>query len=374
MKIGSLQFKEFAAAKPVTVAPDGKLMTLQDVAATPTLGFGSLFTLSEQDQLKLALKRYEMEPDFRLGIIGLGVLTKAEVMQHLKLRSEFGKVALSAEMGYCNELVAAVSQLAPAWPKTPIRPPAGWPDWKPVKKCVKLKLKNTVLFCENTTDGVTAPIAARRMATVHPAFVARGFTVVALTGSDDTRADFLPVAKRGLTVYVGGVGHGNYTLYTGHNGDRILEVGQYDAAEVNDKVLHFLSCRTAATLGPDTVAKGAKAYAGYNENFTFVWDNSATPVNEFLLFVDADSTFDLWMAAGKTAQEAYDATIQAFNAAAAQVPGTAAATWLTYDRDHCKRFGASDATVAPWRYVKLCFPIKKFEMEEALALHGEVAD
>ena len=375
MKVGQLQFKPFAAKKPLVITPEGGFLTVQEIADTPSLGRGSLFALGEDLQVKLAVKRYSLEPDFKLGIVGQGIYSKSDIISHIKRRTDFGRLATNVEMGYCNELASTLrARKVPSWPKAPQKRIRKQPWWKPVKKCIYLRLRNRALFCENTTDNVTTPIANWRIAHVHPRFRSRGFITVALTGTDDVRARFVPVAKNGLTTYIGGVGHGGYNLYTGHWGDRILEVGYYDAAEVKRKTLHFLSCRTARDLGPDTVANGAKAYAGYDENFHFVWDVPSTRVNEFLLFVKADATFDLHMAAGANAGRAFAATKQAFNAAIAQVPNTAAATWLTYDRDHLKLRGSRAATIKPSRWVKICFPIRRLEMETALLGAGVLED
>ncbi len=376
MKIGSLQFKPFAVKKPLMMTPEGAFLSAQEVAKAPSLGMGSLFTLNKSLQAKLAMKRYSMEPDFKLGIIGQGIYSKKEIIDQIKRKTKFGELATRAEMGYCNELTANLRvRKIPSWPKVPVKRIPKWPWWKPIQKCIRLRLRNRALFCENTTDNVTKPIAKWRIKNVHPKFAARGFTVVALTGTDDDRANFVPAAKNGLTTYISGVGHGNYNLYTGHWSDRILEVGNYDSAEVKNKSIHFLSCQTARDLGPDTIKKGAKAYAGYNENFHFVWDDPATPfINEFLLFVRADATFDLQMAAGATAGQALVATKKAFNAAIAQVPNTAAATWLTYDRDHLKLPGSNTATIKPYRWIKICFPIRRLEMETSLLEAGVLED
>ena len=375
MKIGELQFKAFAIKKPLLITPEGSFVTVQQVAETPSLGMGSLFTLSEELQIRLAIERYSLEPDFKLGIMQAGLYSRDEIIDNIKRGTAFGKLATRAEMGYCDELAASLADpKTVAWPEVPPIPRQIPPGWKPIGKCIRLRLSNRALFCENTTDNVTRPIAIWRMANVHGQFTSRGFTVVVLKDTDDTRANFVPAAKSGLTVHVGGVGHGNYNVYTGYQGDPILLIGAYDSSEVRDKELHFLSCRTARDLGPDTVANGAKAYAGYDENFTFVWDNSATPVNEFVLFINADGTYDVQMAAGATSGQAYAATKQAFNAAISQVPNTAAATWLTYDRDHFRLHGSDTATIAPYRWVKVCFPIRRLEMEAALLGAGVSED
>jgi hypothetical protein len=376
MKIGNLEFKDYAAKKPLSISATGKFLTPIDIADKPSLTLGSLFALSKDQQLKLALERYAVEPDFRLAIIGAGLLTKDEVIDQIKQQTEFGQLAVRAEMGYCNELIADLAggtvPTIPPIPKVPLPPK---PDWHPVKKCIWMKVINRVLFCENTTDSVTKPFAQYRMDNVHPVFKARGFNLIVLKGTDDVRANFIAPAKNALTVYISGIGHGNYTCYTGHWGDPILEVGHYDPAEVKDKGFHFLSCQTGRDLGPDTVSKGAKCYAGYTENFILQWDDGSTPaVNEFKLFAQSDSTFDITMANGASALDAYSATIQAFNAARALVPNTVAATYLTWDRDHLKLHGNGATKIQSYRFVKVCYPIKNPLHEDALAQAGELED
>jgi hypothetical protein len=375
MKIGNLNFKNAAASKPIAISPAGKFLTVADLKDQPSLALGSRFSLSKGDQLKLALERYRLEPDFKLGVIGAGIMTKREIVDEMKAQTEFGQMALGAEMVYCNELAESLgSAKLPAWPK-PLKPAAPLPPaWKPVKKCINLRLATRVVFCENTTDNVTKTFAAYRIANVHAAFQARGFKVISLVGTDDVRSNFITEAKNGLTVYLGGIGHGAYTLYTGNQGNHILEVGQYDPAEVTGKGCHYLSCQTARQLGPDVVAHGGRFYAGYDENFTFVWDDSATPIDEVLLFKKCDSMFDITIANGGTAQLAFNATVQAFNSAIAQVPNTAAATWLTWDRNHLKLLGAGASTISPSRYVRVCYPIMDRNAETALAMAGTLLD
>jgi len=375
MKINKLNFKDYAAKKPIFIAASGKFLALKDVIKDRSLSFGSLHTLSNDLQVKLTLERYKLESDFKLGIFDSGTMSKAEVMKNIKDQTDFGKLAVQVEMQYCNELMGLVKETSiPRIPKIPRKPIRVVPDWRHIRRCFWIKLKTTALFAENTTDSVTNSFAAYRIAHVHPIFASRGFNVVANTGTSDTRTNFVITAKKSLTTYISGIGHGGYDVYTGHAGGHILKVGAYDAKEVKDKAIHFLSCKTAATLGPDTIAKGAKCYAGYDENFTFVWDDSTTPISEIDLFKKSDSTFDIWMAYGYTAQQAYNATIATFNANIALVPGTAAASWLSYDRDHLRLHGDPATKIRPYRYVKLCFPFKIRLHEEMLAEMGELID
>jgi hypothetical protein len=376
MKIGKLEFKRHAANKPLGVSPTGEFLKAKDLVGVPSLALGSLHALQPDVKLTLAVARYKLEPDFRLGIIGHGVLSRDEIIEHMEKQTDFGQLAVNVEMDYCNYLIATLGsgERAPAWPK-PLKPVAKpIPDWKPVKKCVLMKVATQALFCENTTDSVTSPFAAYRIANVHPAFAARGFAVKVLSGHDDTRTNFVPPAKDARTVYISGIGHGSYTTYTGDAFNVILQVCGYDPAEVKGKGIHFLSCETAGQLGPDAVSKGARCYLGYSENFTFVWDDPNTHnIDEVLLFKKADSIIDITMANGGTAQQAYDAAVQSFNAGMGQVPGTAAASWLKYDRDHLKLLGDVATTIPPYRLVKICFPLSATKAQ-ALALAGELVD
>jgi len=373
MKIGQLEFRDYAAKKPLSASPDGTFLTAADLVgkATATLRLGSSHALGAGVQKKLTLERYKLEPDFKLGIIGRGEMTKAEIIENIQNDTEFGQLAVHVEMEYCNTLIDSLSGgKVVLWPKLTKVPIKLTPNWKPVKKCIWLKLPAHALFCENTTDSVIGPVAAYRISHVHPAFAARGFAVVPLTGTNDMRASFIPQAKNQATLYIGGSGHGNVNVYTGYINQPILQIGSYDPAEVSGKGMHFYTCLTGVQLAQDAVNHGAKFYAGYTVSFTWVWDSPSTPgLNEFELFVRSESTFDICIANGNTAQQAFDATIQAFTAAMAQVPGSAAASWLMYDRDHLVLRGNPAAVVSPYIYVKFCFPMS-FAQQDMVAAAG----
>lgn len=383
MKIGNLVFKDYAAQKPVSISETGEFVSATEVLAQPSLSLGSLYSLDLNLQLKLTLERYRLEPDFMLGIVGVGILTKQEVVEHIEKQTELGKSLLAAEIGYLNELLASLptAEVQP-WPEIPgpteVEPFQPWREWPPFqrkKPCIWVKIQTRVVFCEDTTDAVTTPFANYRKRHVHPVFSGAGFMVVSLEGVDDVRANFAPLAKNGLVVYLSGIGHGSYTAFTGHMGNRILEVGSYDPAEVMDKAIHFLSCQTAGQLGPDTIKKGAKSYAGYTENFRLVWDDGTTPaVDEFELFAKSDSTFDIMMAKGATAQQAYNGTVQAFNAAISQVPNTISATLLTWDRNHLRLHGEGTTKILPYRSVKICFPLLDLDKQDALVMAGTLVE
>lgn len=340
VKIGNMMLKEYAASKPTGIGPDGQFIYPEIVAKKKDLALGSPFALNEDLQAKLALERTNLEPDFMLGIIGIGILSKEDVIEQITNKTELGMDFIRAEMVYCNEFNSTLAAGTPieAWKEEPaeLEREELPEELEDIPKRLRHLFKSIALFCENTTDSVTKLAAKYRIDKVHPVFAKRGFDVISLEGIHDVRYYFRKNALSNRTVYISGVGHGSPTTYTGNLGDPILRVGSYDPAEVKGKCIHLLSCQTAKELGPDLAEKGTRAYAGYFENFTFVLDDPNTPVNELDLFWKCDSTFDIKMAEGVQTKAAHYGTVAAYNAAIDMVPNTEAAVWLTHDRNYLR--------------------------------------
>ncbi len=342
VKVKNLEMFEYAVKKPVTIAADGKKSTLADVAQNPSLSMANLFSMEDKLQIELTVERYIPEPDFRLGIFEHGSMSKEEVIDSVKNQTLIGQDIVRAEMVYCQELMQNLNnpEPIPAKPKIPDIEPEPIPPyyhWIPKDWWQRWTfLRNTALFCENTTDDVTQKATPYRFKHVHPAFTKRGFNVVVLKDINDDRFQFVDALKKNRVTYISGIGHGSPTTFTGHLGSPILKVGSYNPEEVKGKTIHLLSCQTAKQLGPDLIRNGAKAYAGYYENFTFIYDQPATPFDDMELFWQCDSTYDIMLAGGATVQEAHEATIRTYNACIAKpgVAGTATATWLTHDRNY----------------------------------------
>ena len=71
MKIANLDFKDYAVQKPVSISETGRFVSVNEVVAQPSLSLISLYSLGFDLQLKLALERYRLEPDFKLGVVGV---------------------------------------------------------------------------------------------------------------------------------------------------------------------------------------------------------------------------------------------------------------------------------------------------------------
>ena len=209
MKISGLEFREYAAKKPLNIRRDGSFIVAKDIAEDTALSLGSLYTLDTDQQIQLTVERYALEPDFTMGVIGAGLYTRDEVIAEVKAQTPLGQDVVRAEMQYCNELSAELAAPKPAakWPELPKAVAPDWREYKRIRRCFYFRLSNRALFCENTTDNITTPFANYRIAHVHPVFRARGFNVVVLSGVNDVRLNFVPEATRAHTVYLSGIGH-----------------------------------------------------------------------------------------------------------------------------------------------------------------------
>ncbi len=134
---------------------------------------------------------------------------------------------------------------------------------------------------------------------VYPHLAGKGYSIDKCQGPMAKRIYTAPKTRQPGVVYITGVGHGAYTTFTGHYYDMVFEVGNYSTSEPGGKIVHFLSCETAANLGPDFVKNGCLAFFGYDEDFVFTMADRD-------IFFECDSEIDLAFADGLTAAEVYD--------------------------------------------------------------------
>ena len=156
-----------------------------------------------------------------------------------------------------------------------------------------------ILAIDSDDDCVTEIICNYRNEHVYPYLESKGFGLIRCQGKSACRKDVVSEVDRDDIVYITGAGHGNDTKYTGDCRLPVFEVGNYHPAESDGKIVHFLSCGTAAELGPDFVKNGCRAYFGYSGIFTF-------PVDFSDIFLECDSEIDLAFADGLTAEEVFD--------------------------------------------------------------------
>lgn len=168
---------------------------------------------------------------------------------------------------------------------------------------------------------------------------------LSLTPLIGAQADSGPVASAALNdsvTYITGVGHGTYDCFSGYYSHPIFAVADLNANLVAGKIVHLLSCSTAAGLGPDMVALGCKAFFGYCVPFTF------DPANASIFF-ECDAQIDIGLAKGLPAG-VVAANVKAFFQQAIN-DNPSAAGYLQMNLDNFRspadgaRWGSTDATL-----------------------------
>jgi hypothetical protein len=141
---------------------------------------------------------------------------------------------------------------------------------------------------------------------VYAPLLKSGLKLQVIAGSDDMKKVIGSAFKISNSNYITGCGHGGSDAYYGYKNDLIFAVKSYDRRNVQDKIIHFLSCRNAQELGPDLVSSGCSAFFGYNNDFVF-------HVKYADIFFECDAQIDLGFAAGLMAEEVHNKVIATFD-------------------------------------------------------------
>ena len=84
VKISGLTMKSYALNKPIAITPDGNYVMTPEIISRPGVARRSLRKLDMKLQVKLAVERNRIEPEYKLGIIGKGVVTRREVIDQIR--------------------------------------------------------------------------------------------------------------------------------------------------------------------------------------------------------------------------------------------------------------------------------------------------
>ena len=166
-----------------------------------------------------------------------------------------------------------------------------------------------VLGIDSNYDDVTKRMSRYRKKYVYDVILARFNSYELKQGRDATRSEIVQVAQDREIKYITGSGHGFYNSFMGQNAEDIwrktcpLRGGpSYAKEEVENKIIHLLSCCSADVLGPDMVEKGCLAFFGYTEDF---WVKDQTGE----LCVYSDSQIDEAVSEGENAEMVYLRTV-----------------------------------------------------------------
>lgn len=149
-----------------------------------------------------------------------------------------------------------------------------------------------------------------------------GLTVHDLEKDSANREEFdsyMDGVEPGLVVLNG---HGDEKRVAGHNDEPVLVKGENDD-KAEDKLFYVRTCRSAAELGPSCVENGGDAFIGYEGDFTLVWNSnkSANPLQDRVAepILNASNTAPRALIQGKTPEEAYEASQEAYRDAMEKV-------------------------------------------------------
>lgn len=110
-------------------------------------------------------------------------------------------------------------------------------------------------------------------------------------------------------------GHGNSTTVLGNDEEPLVSVGMNELS-LAGRIIYALACSCAKTLGPASVAKGALAFIGYQEDFIFLYDTEKrTRPHEdktAALFFDPSTLIPFSLLKGSSAKEAHQHATVAF--------------------------------------------------------------
>lgn len=101
-------------------------------------------------------------------------------------------------------------------------------------------------------------------------------------------------------------GHGSDISVQGHNNEIILK--EDDSEAIKDKIIYARSCRSAKSLGQNSITQGALAFLGYKEDFILVFNstNVRKPLEDKTaeLFLEPSNYIPVSLLKGHTAGDA----------------------------------------------------------------------
>jgi hypothetical protein len=177
---------------------------------------------------------------------------------------------------------------------------------------------------------------------------AKGYShvVMELSGLKVNEKEFVGHIQKAKPKLVLLNGHGSETMITGHNREPLVTI---DTAELlEDKITYALSCSAAKQLGPIAVKQGARAFIGYENDFTFTTarNREGNPAKDKRAepFKNAVNIVSISLIEGNTVDGAYQRSQQRFHEEIRKLASSAAKNenkdvrfWLFWDMD-CQKY------------------------------------
>lgn len=123
-----------------------------------------------------------------------------------------------------------------------------------------------------------------------------GWDVTDLQAEQAVREQVFNTLEQEDPEYYYGFGHGASCVQVGDTEQEIFSCGNTQI--LNQRIIYFLSCLCGIGLGPDIIAKGGNAWAGYNIEWTWITEDGTDddPYNDRYARGMYESANELWVA------------------------------------------------------------------------------
>lgn len=135
------------------------------------------------------------------------------------------------------------------------------------------------------------------------------FEILSLLGEMATKVNVDEMNSDDIK-YISGQGHGRHSMFTGDAGEAIWKKANINESDFKGKIIHLLSCLTAAELGSTIIKKGAMAFLGYEKKFWFMRKKplETDPLKDSIatIFIDIALEIDRSLLSGGSVKQAHD--------------------------------------------------------------------
>ena len=187
--------------------------------------------------------------------------------------------------------------------------------------------------------------------------ISKGFDVIDLAASDDTREKIYEAIDTYDPIYFTGIGHGNTCVYTDNFEQIIWACTYYPPDNLANRVVYLWSCLTGNGLGPSIISHGGKSYIGYTKNWTWLSGSGTDgdPYDDIYArcFFESGEEINRTLFDGGTVNDAVNNAIDKYNEwidywmneGSSNPNSSEMIKWLVWDRDALIQLGDENATI-----------------------------
>jgi hypothetical protein len=198
------------------------------------------------------------------------------------------------------------------------------------------RFSTAMILADAAYDGATKSLWSARLQLTYTYAMTVWHERIDVYAAEFTNANMVASLQEPGVVFISAASHGRPAYLQGYRNplsapdEKVLLPDTYPAAAAKGIIFHFCACHTGVSCGPALVAAGASAFLGYTERFQFSILNDVEMIRP-------DSMIDFTLLSAKTAGEAQDAAVAAYERAVDTFKRSGMvheAAMLEWDRDH----------------------------------------